>query len=64
MSDIDATPATPEETVAQFNAWLSRNGNGDAPCSCGHLLGRHRVDLAGCSDCDSCAGFNLDRGNA
>lgn len=60
------TELTPEETVAHFQDWLSRNG--DAPCTCGHPLRRHRADFDSCAECDTwepvhlrCKGFDLDR---
>lgn len=55
---------TPEETVRDFNEWLSRNGHW--LCTCGHELRVHRVDFNSCGECEKwepifCRGFNLDR---
>lgn len=55
---------TPEDTVAEFKAWLSKPGNGDAPCTCGEKLADHYADLSGCAGNVECPGFNLDRDRA
>ncbi len=48
--------------IADFKEWLSRPGNGDALCTCGHQLNVHLADLTACGDygCLDCKGFNLD----
>ena len=50
---------TPEQTVARFREWLSRNGH--YRCTCGEKLADHFADLNGCATNVECAGFNLDR---
>jgi hypothetical protein len=52
------------DRFTEFRQWLERNG--DAPCSCGHLLRAHLVDLSACPDCNTyepvhlrCEGFHL-----
>lgn len=57
--------------LAEFKAWLDRNGNGDALCTCGHAYRWHLADLSGCADCialepvhSRCTGWDLDRANA
>lgn len=58
---------TAEDAVMEFKRWLSKPGNGDAPCTCGHPLHVHLADLSGCGDCNQlepvhlrCPGWNFD----
>lgn len=50
----------------EFNRWMA--GNGDVPCTCGHPLREHLVDLTACPTCIEwepvhlrCEGFTMPR---